>query len=374
MEDDGPSAAASPRRTTSRTAKRSGASGGSPALGSKAVEVMAQTLPWLLKAEAAVQKVVEVSYPVYVQCVQLYAQGYKQLEPYGPEDLIKMATGLCMMFFGGFFITTVAVFEAFDQSGRHALVKNLRLLAEQAEDVREADERDDALDENKDGINDVQQISAEQLSVRKFLVVIRAADPNIISEALSNLYSILMAVLATLQVKFARAISLGAAIGNVLSKTTLKFIVPPLKEVMPEEMHKWLPVVATYICRLVGVSIALSVNRVLSTVHTAVRGARLATDGFTGFTERRNLLYLSEGYVDDAVALLLAALGVYGQLFVWARLPFIIKLLFFPATLLEWVLSFLVSASVARGTATTQQAQGFHGQAATPGGAAPGPP
>jgi hypothetical protein len=372
MEDDGLSATASPRRTTSRTSKRSG---GSPALGGAAVEVLAKALPWLLKLEAAVQQLVNVSYPVYVQCVQLYAQGYKQLEPYGPEDLIKMATGLCMMFFGGFFITTVAVFEAFDQSGRHALVKNLRLLAEEAEDVREADEHDDTLDENRDGIKDVQQLSSEQLAVRKFLVAVRAADPIIISEALSNLYGILMAVMATLQVKFARAISLGAAIGNVLSKTALKFIVPPLKEVMPEEMHKWLPVIATYICRLAGVSIALSVNRVLSTVHTAVRGARLATDGFTGFTERRNLHYLSEGYADDAVALLLAALGVYGQLFVWARLPFIVKLLFFPATLLEWVLSFLVSASVARGTATTHQAQGFHGQAAAgaQGAAAPGP-
>jgi hypothetical protein len=358
----------SPKRASSSQAPR--ASKRVTAVGSKAVEVLSKAVPLLLKVGAALEKAASLCTPVVALSQQAYAQLYALLEPYGPEEVLKMGAGLGMMFFGGFFITTISVFEAFDQSGRTTLIRNLRLLAEQAEQVRRADARDDELDEDNDGVKDVQQVSAQQLSLRKLLVVVRAADPNVISEALGALYAILLAVTATLQVRFARAVSLGAAIGNALAKTALKLLIPPLKEVVPDDFHKWLPPVTTYVCRLIGVSIAFSLNRVLATVHTAVRGARLATDAFAQWTEKRNMRYLSEGYLDDAAAFLLAALGVYGQLFLWYRLPFIVELVLLPATLLEWLLSFLVSASVASGTASAQQAQGFHDPAATAAAAA----
>mmetsp|Transcript_20103 Transcript_20103/g.35731 ORF Transcript_20103/g.35731 Transcript_20103/m.35731 type:complete len:394 (+) Transcript_20103:105-1286(+) len=337
---------------------------------SQAAEYLTIVLPYLMKMEELAEKGYKNAVPYVEKAREAYARFHKELQPYGPDEIMGMLTGMGMMFFGGFFITTIAVVEALNQGGREKLMQNLAKLRDQAAAVREANDLDDTLDDDGDGVADVDQISKSELTSRKFMVVVRSVDPNIVSDALGNLYGILMAVTATLQVKFARAISLGAGIGNVLSKTILKFIVPPLKEVVHADFHPWLPPVVQYICRFIGVSIAFSVQRVLSTVHTAMRGARLTTDSFTKWAEARNMGHLTEGYLDDGVAFLLAAIGVYGQLFVWSRLPILIKLLMFPATFTESILSMLVSASVSKGTSTSNQAGAFGGAAA---GGAPMP-
>jgi len=349
----------------SRRSKRSsaaGARGGSGGSGQGGVAfALTKVVPVLLKLEAGFEKLIDHATPLVYKGIETYERLYAELQPYGPDQIIQMLTGLGMMFFGGFFITTVAVIEATDQSGREKLLKNLRKLKGQIDAVRQANDEDDALDEDGDGVQDVKQITQAELGMRKMLVFARACDPNVVAKSFSSMYAILMAVTATLQVKFARTFSLGASIGDVLAKTTLKFVVPPLKEMVPEEFHKWIPPVSQYICRFIGISIAFSVNRILSTVHTAIRGARLATDGFTKWCEARNLHYLSDGYLDDAFAFLLAGIGVFGQLFVWNRLPLLIKLLLFPATFTEWVLSMLVSMQVSLGTSTPQQAGAFSG-------------
>lgn len=317
---------------------------------------LAGMAPFLLKVEAVLSKVVAVATPLHAKGMEAYKEFRRALAPYGPDEIIQMLTGVAMMFFGGFFITTIAVYEAIDQGGRESLVKNIKLIHEEVESVREANDFDDQRDDDNDGIADVNQISAEEYSVRKFLVVVRATDPKNLSDAFGNMYTILMAVVATLQVKFARTISLGLSIGHIFSKTATKFIVPPLKELAPKDFHPWIPIIINYICKMIGASIAFSLNRVLSTIHTAIRGARLATDGFTAWAESRDMHYLSDGYADDAFAFLLAGLGIYGQLFVWSKLPFIVKLLLFPATLTEWLLSMLVSLNVSNGTSTANQA------------------
>ena len=66
-------------------------------------------------------------------------------------------------------------------------------------------------------------------------------------------------------------------------------------------------------------------------------------DGFGWFCETRGLTYLSEGYLDDILAWFLVVLGIYSQLFLFTYLPFIVKLLFFPAFLTEWILTTLVT-------------------------------
>mmetsp|Transcript_25148 Transcript_25148/g.54300 ORF Transcript_25148/g.54300 Transcript_25148/m.54300 type:complete len:350 (-) Transcript_25148:232-1281(-) len=321
-------------------------------------EKLYKILPILLQIEGGIEKFVSVAHPIYLKACEKYKQVYEQMKPYGPDQLIKIAIGIAMMFFGGFFITTVAVAEAFDQGGRTQLLKNLKVMQGQAQSVRRANSEDDKIDADGDGIADVKQISKKELSMRKMGVFLRAVDPQVLSSTLSNLYSIFMAVLATLQIKFARSISLGASIGNILANTARKFIVPPLKEVVGEEYHNWVPVVTNYICRMIGISIAFAVTRVLSTIHTAIRGARLATDGFTEWCEARGLNYLTDGYVDDAVAFVLAGLGIYGQLFIWSELPILIKLIMFPFSIVESLLSMLVSASVTASTAHVPTASG----------------
>jgi hypothetical protein len=80
-----------------------------------------------------------------------------------------------------------------------------------------------------------------------------------------------------------------------------------------------------YICRALGVSLAFSLQRVLSTVHTAFRGAAMLTEGFTSFAESRNMHYLSDGYADDAFSFAMAFIGIYAQLIVWKELPAVVQ-------------------------------------------------
>lgn len=58
-------------------------------------------------------------------------------------------------------------------------------------------------------------------------------------EALTTAY---VAVMATLRVKFAKAITLGMAIGNVLTRVTGPYLTQALKVVVPDEYEKWIPV------------------------------------------------------------------------------------------------------------------------------------
>lgn len=66
-------------------------------------------------------------------------------------------------------------------------------------------------------------------------------------------------------------------------------------------------------------------------------------DGFEDFCISRNLTYLSDGYIDDILAWVLVGVGIYSQIFLFTYLPFIIKLMFFPAFLTEFLLTSLVT-------------------------------
>ena len=52
-----------------------------------------------------------------------------------------------------------------------------------------------------------------------------------VSAALAGIASGWIAVLATLRIKFAKAITLGAAIGDAVRKPAMRFLAPPLQQV-----------------------------------------------------------------------------------------------------------------------------------------------
>ena len=53
----------------------------------------------------------------------------------------------------------------------------------------------------------------------------------------------LLAVLASLKLRFARSLTLGATLGEVLQKQVDRHVTPVVQEVVPEEGKKWVPVV-----------------------------------------------------------------------------------------------------------------------------------
>jgi hypothetical protein len=197
-------------------------------------------LPYILKVGEYLDEGYDRAEPYVLLGLDKYHEMRRKLDPYNPEALIKMFTGVSMMFFGGFFISTVAVGEAVNQGGYDRLAKNLGILRAQYRQVKEANDRDDRLDEDNDGIADVKQISAEKLTFRKMLVVLRACNPEAMTDALSALYTVMLAIVATLRVKFARTVSLGASIGEMLSKPAMKFLIPILEDMLPDEFDGWI--------------------------------------------------------------------------------------------------------------------------------------
>jgi len=209
--------------------------------------------------------------------------------------------------------------------------------------VQKANEADDKVDDDGDGIPDVQQITKDQLAQRKLRLALNAMDPFVVQSALGNLWTATLSACASVKLQFARTIALGVSIGNYLNRPVMRYFVPLVVAFTDKTYHKWYPAISSYVCRIIGASIAFQIQRILSTVSTAVRGGHMMIDGFADFCETRGLTYLSEGYLDDILAWGLVVVGIYSQLFLFTYLPFIIKLLFFPAFVTEWLLTTLVT-------------------------------
>ena len=143
----------------------------------------------------------------------MYQKNRDKFAQYNPEAIVGMFTGVVLIFFGGWFIVSVAMVEAFKQGGSHILIANLKLLQEQLHNVEVANEADDKVDDDGDGIADVQQISQEELASRKLVVALKAMDPFVVQEALSALWTSTISAAATVKLQFARTVALGISIG-----------------------------------------------------------------------------------------------------------------------------------------------------------------
>lgn len=74
------------------------------------------------------------------------------------------------------------------------------------------------------------------------MVLTKSVDPSKVSMALEGLTIATVAVLATLRVRFAKAITLGTAIGSALDKLLSPFTTKILQFSLPDAYEKWIPV------------------------------------------------------------------------------------------------------------------------------------
>jgi hypothetical protein len=194
----------------------------------------------------------------------LYGKVHQKLEKYNPEALITMFTGFMLIFFGGFFIVTVALVEAFKQGGSDTMFQNLAVLQEQVRAVQAANDQDDKLDEDGDGVPDVMQITKDQLAQRKLRMALGAMDPIVVQAALGNLWTATLSAAASVKLQFARTIALGVSIGNIMNRPVTRYVIPLVEAFTDNTYHKWYPAFFSYICRVIGASIAFQIQRILS--------------------------------------------------------------------------------------------------------------
>lgn len=231
------------------------------------------------------------------------------LDPFKPQLLAPALVGLIMCFFGGCFVTLIAAAEAYRMCGYATTLQCLKDLHEDFEKVLQESRVDDAKDE-------AQHLTPSELAQRKTLLFLRSVEPSRLSHAVYGLNSGFFAVIATLKLSFAKAITLGNAIGKVIEAPVKRFAVPAFESCLPVEYQKWAEPTVEYMVRSTCISLAWLLQRVLSAVHSAIQGGHLFSRNILNYLRHFKYIEIKDEdtYVDEAVAFVLAAVGIWFQL------------------------------------------------------------
>jgi hypothetical protein len=302
--------------------------------------LIAQATPALIVAWDLVEKAL----PLAALCWAKAAAAYELLKPYNPEDLAPVFVGLIMVFFGGSFPTLIATVVAVRETSAHlTITKAFTDIYLESKAVLKESAKDNLRDENNDGIPDVQQIPVSSVLQRKMLLVVKTADPEKVTLALTALSAGALAVVASLKLTFARTLALGSSLGSTLNKPASRYFTPIMKGAFSEEYHKWIAPIIAYSCKMVAMSVAFWVQRVITAVHSAVQGGQLFTAGACRYLHKNRVISFDPdtSNLDEQAGYAVAVVGLYFQL--TYTVPFLFSFLLLPFTILEWLIRLVIS-------------------------------
>lgn len=289
----------------------------------------------------AIEKLIPIVYEYYLKAMELW----KKLEPYKPELLIPSFIGLIMCFFGGSFLTLIAAVEAYRMCGYETTFNCIKSLIDDFNKIVEANKKDDAKDENNDGVADVLQVSNKELVQRKVLLFLKTVDPKRVTDALAGINAGLLAVVATLKLQFAKTITLGNAIASTVEAPVEKYLMPHIQKLVPPEYHKWSVTLVSYTIKSTAISIAWTLQRIISAFHSAVRGGLMCSRNLLEYCSKMGYAQIDheKTYLDEIVGFALAFLGLVFQLRFGFGLPFPLNILLLPFSLAEYFLIWMVA-------------------------------
>ena len=252
-----------------------------------------------------------------------------------------------MCFFGGDFLTLIAAMEAFRMSGYEATKESIANIAQDFKKIAAENKKDDDADSNGDGVKDVLQITPADLVRRKTMLFIKVADPKRLTDSIAVISATFFAVIATLKLQFAKTITLGCAIGDAISRPADKYILPILEKSLPKEYAKWASPVMHYFIKSLSISVAWTVQRVLSAVHSAMRGGLMFSRNILAYLSKMNYIHIDaeETVLDEVVGYGFALMGIWFQLSLGFSIPFPLNVVLFPFTLLEYTLMWVVNST-----------------------------
>lgn len=262
-----------------------------------------------------------------------------------PERLFYALLGFTICFCGGVFPTTIAAVEAWKVCGGNEALESAKELLAEWKKVLEANKKDNEEDKDNNGIADVDEISAQELLLRKSKLALRSVDANKINSGLGNVYTGWIGVIAVLKIQFAKTVTLGNMIGEKCYGAVQFYVEPQIMNVVPAEYKKWTPVVLQWMCKAVAISIAWWIQRVISAFHSAIRGGLLFGREIVNYLHEKGLVKWKDEdtYMDEAVGWAMAALGLMFQWTFRFSMPFPLNVLLFPVTILESFIIWSVS-------------------------------
>lgn len=113
--------------------------------------------------------------------------------------------------------------------------QHLMMLWEEHQRLRGENHRDNSIDEDGNRIADVDEVNGRELFTRKMKLFLVHADPARMNAAVGGLWHATLGVIGVLKIQFARTVTLGAAIGDVTSKTMGRAATPVLAHLLPAE-------------------------------------------------------------------------------------------------------------------------------------------
>lgn len=263
-----------------------------------------------------------------------------------PLDIIYAILGLVLVFFGGTYCLIIAAIETFYQTGYPQVREGILYLQEEMRLIWEASRKDDKKDDDNDGIADVKQITVKALVQRKIALFFTSCNnPNKVFTMINQIIMSMISVIAVLKVQFAKVIALGNMIGESMRRPIEWVIVPTLGKLVPVEYRKWISPVIGVICKFVAISIAWLIQRIISSVQSAIRGGLIFARRLLKLAKEKGYFpsYDEDGYYDEALGWSVAALGICFQFFFGFALPFPLSFFLFPITLFENYLVWMVS-------------------------------
>jgi hypothetical protein len=290
--------------------------------------------------------------------VWVYSRAY-HLYSVAPRNVLRMTFGAALCGFGGTFAASFAAIEAVRQMGGERVYANVAVLLAEARTVQKASSQDDLLDEDHDGIADVDQIAPQALVQRKTLLAMRAVkEPARVEAAVGGLWAAYLAVLATLRLEFARTTAMALGLVETVELPLVRLLAPPIAGTLTAGgVAHWTQTVVTGAIKLVAIVLAWYLQMIISAFYSAMRGGRLFADGlsdfvlehpqYVGYVEAlpgvAKPFHPDTSQLDEVVGYGLAGLGFTYQLLVGFGLPFPLNVLFLPLELVEWFLRLQIS-------------------------------
>lgn len=290
-----------------------------------------------------IEKLMPILYSAYLKGLEFW----EKLSPYKPELLIPSFLGLVLCFFGGDFVTLIAAVEAYRITGYEPTLKCINVVIADLEKVSTANKKDDAVDADGDGVADTLQVSNAELVKRKSLLFMRTVDPARLSEALNVISTSFFAVVSTLKLQFAKTITLGLSIGEIIEKPAKQYVLPLVEAALPIEYKRWASPVLCYSIRGFAVTIAWTVQRVISAFHSAMRGGLMFTRNIMEYLSKMGYLHIDpeKTYLDEVVGYAIAFLGMWFQLSMGFNIPFPLNIVLLPFTIAEYLLMWVVNST-----------------------------
>jgi len=190
----------------------------------------------------------------------------------------------------------------------------------------------------------------KELVIHKTKLVLARCHAEKVNTAIGGLLQSWVAIEAVLRTEFAKTIALAVAIGDMVKKPLINIVAPVLVHITPEAYHQWIPIVLGWIAKSAGMSIAWYIQRVISAVHSGMRGGLLFWQSLMAFSYNRGWRFgglipedPDDTYIDDVLSWPLAAAGFWWQFKRNFHVPFPLNLVLWPFSTLELALQWRIT-------------------------------